>query len=260
MFNVGASSARSNSNSSSSSYGYSTSFSDSLSQAASKDRVAFQDVFASLYGDATGAAGRAAEAVPMFQGQAADLYTGGMRFLDSLNEESPLTARLSDTGTADEQIGALGEDLGMFFRNEVNPAITSRGVATGTLGGGRQGVAQGMATQSLAREFQRGSTAIRTADVSRRDSLAGMLSEDRLARTQTGLDALPTLYGLAEGGATAGLTPYATLAQILGGPTVLGESSQYALSASRALSEEESESKSSSSSKSKSFNFGFGGG
>jgi hypothetical protein len=250
MFNIGGS----KSSSSSSSYGYSQSFSDSLSQAASKDRVAFEDVFAQLYGGAAGAAGKAAELVPMFQGQAAELYSGGTRFLDTLEQESPLMARLSETGTADEQIAALGEDLGMFFREELNPAITSRGVATGTLGGGRQGVAQGRAASSVAREFQRGATAIRTADVGRRDSLAAMLSEDQLGRASTGLAALPSLYGLAEGGLTAGLAPYAALSSILGGPTVLGESADFATSTARALSEETSQSKS----KSKSFSFGLG--
>src|SRR5262245_2960033 len=106
MFNIGGS------RSSSSSYGYSNSFSDSLSQALSKDRVAFEDVFAQLYGGAAGAAGKAAELAPIFQGQAAELYSGGMKFLDTLDAESPLQARLADTGTADEQIGALGSDLG----------------------------------------------------------------------------------------------------------------------------------------------------
>jgi hypothetical protein len=255
VFNIGGS--KSGSSSSSSSYGYSTSFSDSLSQAASKDRVAFEDVFAQLYGGATGAAGKAAELVPMFQGQAAELYTGGMKFLDSLEAESPIAARLSDTGTADEQIAALGADLGQFFREEVNPALTSRGVATGTLGGARQGVAQGRAVSSLAKEFQRGATAIRTSDVARRDSLAGMLADDGLARASTGLNALPGLFGLAEGGAMAGLTPYLALSQVLGGPTVLGESSDFAVGTSRALSEETSQSQSKS--KSKSFSFGLGG-
>jgi hypothetical protein len=243
MFGVGGSASKS----SSSSYGYS--FSDSLQQALSKDRVAFEDVFASLYGGAAGAAGKAAELAPLFQGQAAELYAGGNRFLDTLEAESPFLARLSETGTADEQIGALGEDLGTFFREELNPAITSQGVATGTLGGGRQGVAQGKAASSIAREFQRGATAIRTADVNRRDTLTSMLADDTLSRANAGLGALPMLFGLAEGGLTAGLAPYAALSQIIGGPTVLGESSSYGASTSR--SEERSQSKS------KSFSFGF---
>lgn len=259
MFNFGGSKSSQSSSSSSSSYGYSTSFADSLSQASSKDRIAFEDVFAKLYGGAAGAAGKAAELAPMFQGQAAELYSGGMKFLDTLNEESPITARLNEMGTADEQIGALGEDLGRFLREDINPELASRGVATGQLGGGRQGVAQGKAVSSIAREFQRGATGIRTADVARRDSLTGMLAEDRLGRAQTGLSALPSLYGIAEGGLTAALQPYAALSSVLGGPTVLGESSDYATSISRALSEDQSQSQSQSKGKSKSFEFGFEG-
>ena len=227
--------------SSSSSYGYS--FSDSLNSALSKDKVAFEDVFASLYGGASNAATKAATMLPTFQGQAADLYSGGMSFLDTLNEASPIQARLDETGTANEQIGALGEDLGKFYREQINPAITSQGVAGLTLGGGRQGVAQGLGVESINREFQRGSTAIRTADVTRRDSLAGMLAQDRLGRAQTGLNALPSLYGIAQGGATSSFLPSQSLAQILGGPTVLGESSAYGTQTSRAEDRSQSKSK-----------------
>jgi hypothetical protein len=242
MFSFGADSSRSHS--SSSSYGYS--FSDSLEQALSKEKVAFEDVFAGLYGGATNAAARAATMTPTFEGQAADLYSGGMKFLDTLNEVSPLQARLDETGTADEQIGALGEDLGRFLREDINPAITSQGVATGTLGGGRQGVAQGRAADATIREFQRGATDIRTQDVARRDSLSAMLAEDRLGRTTTGLSSLASLYGIAEGGVTAGFAPYSSLSEILGGPTVLGESSAYGTSSSRGEDWSQSQSKSKS--------------
>ncbi len=44
------------------------------------------------------------------------------------------------------------------------PGITSEAVAGGALGGGRQGVAQGKAVESVGREFRRGSLEIRNAD------------------------------------------------------------------------------------------------
>lgn len=161
-------------------------------------------------------------------------------------------ARLADTGVADQQIASLGSDLGRFFSEELNPAITSRGVASGTLGGGRQGVAQAKAASSVAREFAQGATAIRAQDVQRKDTLAGMLAQDRLGAAQAGIGALSGLYGIAEGSSLAGLSPYMALSQILGGPTVLGESASFGTSSS--FSEESSQSKS----KSKSTSGGIG--
>lgn len=260
MFNIGASSARSSS--SSSSYGYSGSSTDALSRGSSRSdqRIAFEDIFSQLYGQAGGAAARTANMAPQFTAEAGRLFSGGLEFLDTLQGPSALDARLGETGTADAQIGDLGEDLARFFAEDLNPEITSRGVATGTLGGGRQGVAQGRAAESVAREFARGSTAIRTADVTRRDQLATAAAQNRLGAAGMGLQSLPGLLGVAEGGFMAELAPWMQLSGVLGGPTVLGSSSSEDIAAeiSRAFGEDFSSSQSKS--KSKSFSFGMGGG
>jgi hypothetical protein len=242
VFNIGGSRSRS------SSFGFSQSSSDAQSQSA--DSIAFEDIFANLYGNAAGAAGRAAAMAPQLNTQAASLFSGGVGFLDSLGGPSPLDERLAAEGTADEQIAALGEDLGLFLNEELLPSIASRGVATGTLGGDRQGVAQGRAVESMLREFARGSTSIRTADVNRRDALATSAAQQRLQAAGIGLDSLPGMYDLAQAGILGELAPWQALAAVLGGPTVLGSSS--AFETSRGYSEDRSESKS------KSFSLGFG--
>lgn len=281
MFGFGASSSRSSS--SSSSYGYSQqgslNLSDSLSQSrgrsagqsTSGQSIAFEDLFARLFADAGGAAGRAAQA-PVAD-QAAMLFSGGTRFLDELQggaDTEYLESRLGPNPVLDEQIGALGEDLGRFLREELNPAITTRGVATGTFGGGRQAVAQGRAADAVTREFQRGATDLRARDIAARDSVASTLQAGRLTGAQTGLNALPQLFGLSQGGALAELAPYQALAQIMGGPVALtqAQSTQFseddALSIAQSIAQSfglsEDFSQSQSKSKSKSFSVGGLGG
>lgn len=278
MFSFGGSKSKNSSQSSSLDYGanVSQSFSDSLSravsggQSTSGSRVAFEDIFRDLYGSATGAAGRAAEMTPLLQGQAASLFSSGSQFLEQLAggaERDYLRDRVSgDNPLVDEQIGALGEDLGRFFREQINPEIAMKGIAGGTLGGGRQGVAQGMAADSLAREFQRGATEIRAQDMGMRDAAARDLAGIEMQSAGSGLASLGSMLNLSETAATADLAPFAALSQILGGPTVLSESQSTQFSESEAIARAISEAlgfsfgESSSSSKgsSKSMNVGFG--
>lgn len=251
MFNFGTN----KSSSQSSSYGYNSSFSDSLSQAQSQQRIAFEDIFRELYTGASGAAGKAAEMLPLFQGQAADLYSSGVGFLDKLGVgagEDYLQSRLTSTETRDQQLGALKTGLGELFRDEINPAITSRAVAGGTLGGGRQGVAQGVAAGKLGTAYTKGAADIFASDQAAKDAAAGTLISGRNTAAGIGLSSLPSLFSVAEGGLNAASLPYATLAGILGGPTVLGSSSEVAAALSRAFGEDFS----SSSSKGKGFSFG----
>lgn len=256
MFNFGGS----KSSSQSSSYGYNESFSDSLSQAASRSdqKIAFEDIFKQLYTGAAGATGKAAEMVPLFEGQAAELYSSGADFLDRLGVgagEDYLSSRLTDTSSRDAQLDVLQTRMGELFNEELNPAITARHVAGGTLGGGRQGVAQGQAVQRTQREFAAGAADILGRDQASKDAAAGTLMAGRTQAAGVGLSALPSLYGLAEGSLNAGLSPYAALSQVLGGPTVLGSSSSAEIAA--AMSRAFGEDFSSSSSKSKGLSFGF---
>lgn len=285
---------KSKSQSQQSSFGYSTSQSESSSlsggssvsssgsAARSFTDIAFADIFRELYSGATGAADRAANLVPALADQARQLFGGGVSFLDDLQAAGApdagadyLAARVAgESPVLDEQIGALGEDLSRFFGEQLNPQITEAAVRSGALGGGRQGVAQGLATEAVAREFARGATSLRAADVAARDAAARDLSgnlrateANRIAAAGTGLGALPGLFGIAQGGFGAELAPYQALASILGGPVTLAGSEStsssssaaydFAEAVSRATGYSEERSQGSSISKSGGFNIGF---
>ena len=284
MFGFGASKSKSVTDSSSNAYGYSgsSSLSDSLSQSRSSSGgqstsaqgIAFQDLFAQLFGNASGAAGQAAEAAPILQGQAAQLFSGGVDFLSQLQNggagEAALTSRIGDTSARDAQLEALQSGLGDLFSEELNPAITGRAVAAGQLGGGRQGVAQGQAAKAIASQYAQGASSIIASDQAQRDQAAAQLASLQQGGAAAGLSALPGLMGIGQAGSMAGLAPYEALAGILGGPTVLtqGQSSQFGESSSDAIAraisqafgEDFSTSQLHSQSSSASINVGAGGG
>jgi hypothetical protein len=247
---MGRSKSASYNESDSQSYGYSGSNSSDISrsiqeavsggQSRSTQGVFAGDMFQQLYGGAAGAAGRASIQAPELAMAAQQLFTGGSSFLSGLGGDAGSTYLenrvTGESPVLQEQIDALREDTGRLFTEEFNPAITSRAVAGGTLGGGRQGVAQGIAMDSLTREFARGATALRANDVNARDAAAQSIASNSLAAANTGLGALPGLLDLKERGVNSELGIFASLSNILGGPTVLGESQSSDFSRSTAQS------------------------
>lgn len=222
----------------STSYGYSGS-----QQASTSTQDVFQgDIFAQLYGNASNAAGGAAANAGQLRTAAQQLFTGGNQFLEQLGGDAGsayLEDRLSaNNPVLEDQIAQLQADTGRLFREELNPAITSRAVAGGTFGGGRQGVAQGLAAESAARVFTQGATALRAGDIASRDAVAQSIATNSLNAASTGLGALPSLLEVLERGNNAELGTYGQLSQILGGPTTLTT----AQSLARAFGEQSSQS------------------
>lgn len=271
----GLSGSKQSSQSQSSSLDYSSSLanSSSLSQGASqstsfgRQNIAFEDILRRLYGGATDAATAAVAEAPLFAGEARQLFTGGLSFLDRLQNvpgSDYLASRVTGSDAAAEaQIGVLGSNLGRFFNEQLMPGITGRGVATGTLGGSRQGVAIGRAAGEVANSYSSGVAAILASSQAARDAAAGTLGAQSISASGAGLSSLPSLLGLSQAGANAGLSPYLTLSQIIGGPTVLGESgsqstsSDMATAISQAISSSFGTSQSTSTSKGRSFGFSF---
>lgn len=234
----GQNSSRASSTSSSNSYGYnssvsgdtSRSFSEGLSggQSQSGQSIAFEDIFRQLYGDASGAASRLAMQAPQLQQTAQDLFTGGSKFLDTLDGNAGTdyqTGRLTSASPIDDIIASMKTDAASLFTDELNPAITSRAVANGTLGGSRQGVAQGVAQAKVANDFARNAAALRYSDVQAKDAIAAQVAGNSIAAANTGLGSLPGLLDIFERGQNAELGTYSSLSTILGGPTTLTESS-----------------------------------
>lgn len=234
----------SDSQSLSQSYGYS----GSTNTSGSTQNVFQEDIFKQLYGNASAAAGGAAAGAGELRTAAQQLFTGGNQFLEQLGGDAGsgyLQDRLSaNNPVLEQQISQLQEDTGRLFREELNPAITSRAVAGGTLGGGRQGVAQGLAAESAGRLFTQGATALRAGDIASRDAVAQSIATNSLNAASTGLGALPSLLDVLERGNNAELGTYGQLSQILGGPTTLTT----AQSLARAFGEQRADSTSTSSS------------
>ena len=170
-----------------------------------------------------------------------------------------------------EQIGQLGTDITRQFQQGLLPGIQAEAVGAGQLGGGRQGVAQGIGIQSALDAFQRGATDLRGQDIDRQlnaaqalgglqqqgfgqqigaqqaagqlglgqqgQGLAGQLGAGQLELG--GLESLQGLFNLGLSPFQAQFQPLQNLAGLLGiGAPVVGQSS--------------------GSSKSSSFNFGVG--
>ena len=136
------------------------------------------------------------------------------------------------------QIGQLGQDIGRQFNQQILPGIESNALTAGQLGGGRQGVAQGLGIQASQDAFQRGATDLRSADIQRRLEAAGALGglglgqQAQTAGQLQGAGAL-NLGGIGELGGlfNLGLAPFGAefgplqqLAGIIGDPSILSTS------------------------------------
>lgn len=230
--------------------------SNSVGGSTSRQSIAFSDAFGRLFGNASNAAGSAVNS-DVLGTAATQLFSGGMSFFENLGGNEG-TNYLADrvTGSNEilpDQIAALREDTGRFFSEELLPNIRSQAVAGGNLGGGRQGVAEGMAVEAAQRQFTRGVTDLRVADRQSRDSAALSVAQNAIGAASTGLGALPMLIDSAQNAASPELGIYQNLASILGGPTVLTESDSFSRSISDAFSKSFGNSKSSSAG----FSFGF---
>lgn len=106
------------------------------------------------------------------------------------------------------QMGQSGLDqLNRNFQNNIMPGITSGAMGSGSLGSSRQGIAQGLAAQGVA---QAGGDFL--------NNLYGQQYQQDQNRAMSAMQMLPMLQGSQWG-------DLQNLAGIIGGPTVLGESS-----------------------------------
>ncbi len=225
-FEFGGSKSKSKGKSESSDWSKSGSESGGIGSTGSEERVAFEDIFARLFGGAEGAA--AGLDPSMLTDMANMLFGSGMGFMDQIGGDQGtqyLQDRLGgDNEVLQQQIDLLGEDLGSFFNEQLLPGITTQAAGGGQLGGGRQGVAQGVATEEVGNQFTRGATALRAGDIAARDAAASTLSGNAIMGAQTAFQGMGAMAGIADMGFSAGMAPYERLAAIMGGPTVLGSS------------------------------------
>ena len=194
------------------------------------------DVARDLGGQLLGAGGQALGNLQGIQGQLQGNLAGFGGFQDAsaaLRQQA-----FGQNPQLQEQIGQLGQDIGRQFNQQILPGIESNALTAGQLGGGRQGVAQGLGIQASQDAFQRGATDLRSADIQRRLEAAGALGGLGLGQQQQtagqlgqagqlnlgGIDSLSSLFnlGLAPFGAEFG--PLQQLAQLIGDPSILSQS------------------------------------
>lgn len=195
-------------------------------QSSTTQSIAFEDLFAKLFGGANAAA--AGVNTAGITGAANRLFSGGVDFLGQLQGgagQDALKARIGDTSARDAQLGALKTSLGDLFNEQLLPGITSQAVSAGTLGGSREAIAQAQAAKAVGGQFAQGAAQIIGTDQAQRDAAAAQLAGIDVSGAQAGLAALPGLFGLANAGANAPLDVFGKLASIYGGPTVLSQSS-----------------------------------
>lgn len=116
------------------------------------------------------------------------------------------------------QVDLLGQNLQRQFSNQLMPAIGSNAQAAGQYGGGRQGVAQGLAAQGIQQAFAQGASGIQNNAYNQAAGMTQFGAQNALQGAGMGMQGLGQLQQMQ-------FAPYMTLAQILGGPTVLGSSS-----------------------------------
>lgn len=249
-------------------FGESGSVSGGVSGSSSTQNIAFQDLFQQLFGGASNVAGGIDTS--SLTNAANLLFTSGGGFLEQLAGGGAGAGFLEDRlqrsdELTQEQIDLLGEDIGRFLSEDVNPAITSGGVSASTLGGSRGEVQRGIASRGASEAFARGASDIRLGAQAQNDSIAQFLAGNETERLGSALTQMPGLFGLAEAGTFAGLSPFMLLSQIMGGPTTLTDSTSFSEQFGESFGLDfgfdqttgRAGSQSSSSSSSASVNFGF---
>ena len=186
-----------------------------------------------LGGQLLGAGGQGLSNVGAIQGQLQGDLAGAGATQDA---QAALRAQaFGENPELQNQINLLGQDIGQTFTQQILPGIQSEAIGFGQLGGGREGVAQGLGIQSALGEFQRGASTLRSEDINRQLAAAGQLGQLGLGQQaqtagqlgqagQLNLQGIESLQGLFN----LGLSPFDAefgglqqLAQIIGDPTIL---------------------------------------
>lgn len=132
------------------------------------------------------------------------------------------TALTDPTKQIAAQTASLKSGLGSLFRDEINPAIRSGSIASGGFGGGRQGVAEGVAAGQLADTY-----AASLGDITANANNQAIAAAGQAGQLGQGI------YNMGMLPSMAGFAPLQAMAGLLGSPTVLQE----ALSRSRGTSQ-----------------------
>jgi hypothetical protein len=157
---------------------------------------------------------------------AGQLMPGLMQNMNQLTN-NPFLSQLQQFSQPNNQmvqqnVDLLGQDLQRQFQQDLMPQIAQNAIAGGQLGGGRQGVAQGLAAQGISDAFARGSADIRNQAYGQAQQAAGMGGQMLGQGIQAGFNAAPALMNLGLSPYTAAWMPLQQLGGLLGSPTTIG--------------------------------------
>ena len=155
-----------------------------------------------------------------------------------------------------QQIAAYGQDISQNLQNNILPQIGSGFGLANQYGGGRQGVAEGLALQGAQTDFARGAADLRSNAYAQGQGAAGTALQAQLGAAGDSLGALQGQYELGLAGPMAGLLPLQSLQGLLGSPTVLSQGMGQSFDIASAASQTRSQAESKSKSKGGSFSFG----
>ena len=113
-----------------------------------------------------------------------------------------------------QNVDMLGQNLQKQLQNSLMPQIADQSIQSGGFGGGRQGIAQGLALQGTQDAFAQGALGIQNNAYNQANQATQFGSNFNLQSAMGGMGML----GQAQ---QQEMTPFLTLAQILGSPTVL---------------------------------------
>lgn len=136
-----------------------------------------------------------------------------------------------------QQVQALGQQIGQQFQEQVLPGIRRNATSVGGLGGGRQGVAEGIAGRGSQQAFanqaanlgfqnfgqQLGAAGQLQQNALQGGQLAGQGVSQQLGSATAGLGSLGGLFNLGLAPFGAQFQPLQQQAGLVGGPTVLSE-------------------------------------
>lgn len=155
---------------------------------------------------------------------------------------------LTDTRTQIAQgRQSLQAGLGNLFQQEIMPGLQSDALASGGFGGGRQGVAEGVAAGQIADSYTAG-----LGDITARANQTAVGAASQLP----GLG--QALYNAYTSPTMAGFDSLGRLAQILGAPTILNQGTSQSTSGSASESASVQYAGTESESESSGYNFNFG--
>lgn len=235
---MGISGGSSSGSSSSQQYGYSQSLAENLSKATTDVYQPQQAALAGLWGDASALAGQQQQQIPGIAGvqaaQGLDNIGVGINAARDLATTGGRSAAFADPNNdlARRQLAAATADINDNLTRQILPGQRSISGMAGGMGNSRDMIARGVAMGDASRAVAQAGTEIYSRQYEQAAQMAGQADTNRLS----GAGALPGLssssMSMALSPMSAAWAPISSLAQAIGSPTLVSNSSAL----SRALS------------------------